>query len=144
MAAPDSAQALPETFRARSLLRAIVLGADTLWIMVLLALITGGSGATPRAVISAFFFIALFTGCSAFYERLTVTVSERSVTVRTFIDEHVVAFADILRVDVLPGLLGTSYSIRTRRGPVRFDSLLEDHQRLCTLIIDRAGLSAQR
>ena len=43
-------------------------------------------------------------------------------------------------VDVLPSLLGTSYAVRTRLGYLRFSSLLGGHERLCHLIVRRAGL----
>jgi hypothetical protein len=55
--------------------------------------------------------------------------------------ERTVSFTDILRVDVVPGLLGTSYSVRTRLGSLTFSSLLAGHQRLCDLIVRRARLS---
>ena len=42
---------------------------------------------------------------------------------------------------VLPGLLGTSYSVRTRLGSLTFSSLLAGHQRLCDLIVRKARLS---
>lgn len=132
----------PETFRPRAAIRATVLLADTLWLVVLVVLLVGRGG-TAEAVLSSFFFIVLFTGCAAFYERFAVTVSDRGLVLRTLVEERVVAFSDILRVDVLPGLVGTSYSVRTRRGAVRFDSLLEDHERLCALIVQGAGLSAR-
>jgi hypothetical protein len=40
----------------------------------------------------------------------------------------------------LPTLLGTSYAVRTRMGPLQFSSLLSGHERLCHLIVRRAGL----
>jgi len=49
-------------------------------------------------------------------------------------------FADILRVDVVPGPLGTSYAVRTRAGSVQFSSLFGGHERLCSLIVRGAGL----
>jgi hypothetical protein len=49
-------------------------------------------------------------------------------------------FEDILRVDVVPGFIGTSYSVRTREGLLQFSSLLGGHERLCSLIVRRAGL----
>lgn len=142
MAAPEHAGTMPETFRARTFIRAVVLAADTLWIGVL-CLLLASRGATAQAVASTFFFIALFSACAAFYERLAVTVSERGITLRTLADVRQIPFSDILRVDVLPGFVGTSYSVRTREGPVRFDSLIEDHERLCRLIVRGAGLSAR-
>jgi hypothetical protein len=137
---PGSREALaPETFRPRAVLRTVVLAADTLWIAVFVALL-GLHGATKTAFLSAAFFIALFTACSMFYGRLAYTVSDSGLTVRTFSAVRHFPFDDILRVDVLPSLLGTSYAVRTRLGSLQFSSLLGGHERLCHLIVRRAGL----
>jgi hypothetical protein len=137
--APDVPE---ETFRTRLLVRGVVLGADTLWVAVLAALIVHRGGAQDH--FSALFFIALFSACAFFYERLAFTVSGSGLTVRSLsVVEHI-AFEDILRVDVLPGLVGTSYAVRTRRGRLRFSSLLAGHERLCRRLIDAARLSARR
>ena len=129
----------PETFRPWMALRTVVMAADTLWIVVFFALALM-QGATRSAFFSAAFFVALFTACSIFYNRLAFTVSESGLTVRTLSMEKTFSFDDILRVDVLPGLLGTSYSVRTRLGSLTFSSLLAGHQRLCDLIVRRARL----
>jgi hypothetical protein len=131
--------AAPETFRPWMALRTVVMAADTLWIGVFFALAVM-QGATRSAFLSAAFFVALFTACSIFYNRLAYTVSESGLTVRTLSMEKTLSFDDILRVDVLPGLLGTSYSVRTRLGSLTFSSLLAGHQRLCDLIVRRARL----
>ena len=132
--------AAPETFRPWVALRTVVMAADTLWIGVFLALAVM-RGATQSAYFSAAFFIALFTACSLFYNRLAFTVSEAGLTVRSISVEKTLPFDDILRVDVQPGLIGTSYAVRTRLGSLTFSSLLSGHQRLCNLIVDRAGLT---
>jgi hypothetical protein len=129
----------PETFRPRILIRTVVLAADSLWVAVFCALILM-RGATAGSFLSAAFFIALFTACSAFYNRLAFTVSEHGLTVRTFAAERVYPFEDIVRVDVVPGLIGTNYAVRTRLGSLQFSSLLGGHERLCSLIVRRAGL----
>ena len=137
---PRGREALaPETFRPRVVLRSLVLAADTLWIGVFVALL-GLRGATRSAYWSAAFFIALFTACSMVYGRLAYTISEAGLTVRTLAAERHFSFDDILRVDILPTLLGTSYAVRTRLGSLRFSSLLGGHERLCHLIVRRAGL----
>jgi hypothetical protein len=129
----------PETFRPWAALRTVVMAADTLWIAVFFALVLM-QGATSSSFLSAAFFVALFTSCAMFYNRLAFTVSESGLTVRTLAMERTVAFDDILRVDVLPGLVGTSYAVRTRLGSLTFSSLLAGHQRLCDLIVRRARL----
>ena len=136
---PRGREALaPETFRPRALLRTVVLAADTLWIGVFLALFV--LHGTHRAFLSAAFFIALFTTCAMVYGRLAYTVSDAGLTVRTISAVRHFSFDDILRIDVLPGLLGTVYAVRTRLGSLQFSSLLGGHERLCRLIVRRAGL----
>ena len=130
----------PETFRPWAALRTVVMAADTLWIGVFVALALM-QGATRQAFLSAAFFVSLFSTSSSFYNRLAFTVSELGLTVRTLAQEKTVSFDDILRVDVLPGFLGTSYSVRTRGGLLSFSSLLAGHQRLCDLIVRRARLA---
>jgi hypothetical protein len=116
------------------------MAADTLWICVFLALAMM-HGATKAAFFSSAFFIVLFTACAAFYNRLSFTVSDDGLTVRTVALERTLRFEDILRIDVVPGFLGTNYAIRTRAGSLTFSSLLAGHQRLCSLIVRRANLS---
>jgi hypothetical protein len=129
----------PETFRPRALLRTAVVAADTLWIAVFVALCSL-HGATLRAYWSAAFFIALFTACAFVYGRIAFTVSDGGLTVRTVSAIRHIDFAEILRVDVVPGPLGTNYAVRTRAGSVQFSSLFGGHERLCSLIVRRAGL----
>jgi hypothetical protein len=138
---PQEREAIaPETFRPWMALRTVVMAADTLWIGVFFALVLM-QGATRASFFSAAFFIALFTATSIFYNRLAFTVSEAGLTVRTLAMERTFRFDDILRVDVLPGFLGTSYAVRTRLGSLTFSSLFSGHRRLCHLIVRQAGLS---
>jgi hypothetical protein len=140
MLVPRGREALaPETFRPWIALRTVVMGAATLWIVVFFALVVM-QGSNRSSFFSAAFFVALFTACSFFYNRLAFTVSETGLTVRTVAMERTVPFDAILRIDVVPGLLGTSYAVRTRVGSLTFSSLLAGHQRLCDLIVRRAGL----
>jgi hypothetical protein len=132
-------RAAAETFRPWAALRTVVMAADTLWICVFFAM-AWMQGATRSAFFSSAFFVALFTACSIFYNRLSFTVSESGLTVRMPSFERTVPFDDILRVDVLPGIVGTSYAVRTRLGSLTFSSLLAGHQRLCDLIVRRARL----
>ena len=120
-------------------MRTAVVVADTLWIAVFVALCSL-HGATIRAYWSAAFFIALFTACAVVYSRLAFIVSDGGLIVRTVYAVRHIEFADILRVDVVPGPLGTSYAVRTRAGSVQFSSLFSGHERLCSLIVRRAGL----
>src|SRR5207237_9574126 len=96
---------------------------------------------TPPSCFSAYSFQVLSTACSHFYNRLAFIVSESGLPERTVAMERTVSFSDILRVDVMPGLIGTSYAVRTRLGSLTFSSLLAGHQRLCDLIVRRARLA---
>ena len=137
---PSGREALaPETFRPWMALRTVVMGAATLWIAVFFAL-SAMQGATRSSFLSAAFFVVLFTACSLFYNRLAFTVSETGLTVRSVAMEKTVPFDAILRVDVVPGILGTSYAVRTQLGSLTFSSLLAGHRRLCDLIVRRARL----
>lgn len=120
-------------------LRTVVMGAATLWIAVFLALMAM-QGATRSSFLSAAFFVALFSACSIFYNRLAFIVSDTGLTIRTLAMERTVPFDAIVRVDVQPGLIGTSYAVRTLGGSLTFSSLLAGHQRLCHLIVRRARL----
>jgi hypothetical protein len=120
-------------------LRTVVMGAATLWIAVFLALMAM-QGATRSSFLSAAFFVALFSACSIFYNRLAFIVSDTGLTIRTLAMERTVPFDAIVRVDVQPGLIGTSYAVRTLGGSLTFSSLLAGHQRLCDLIVRRARL----
>jgi hypothetical protein len=139
--APLSREAFaPETFRPKLLIRTVVMFADTLWIAVFCALLVL-RGATQGSFLSAAFFIALFTACAAFYNRLAYTVNDQGLTVRMWSVDRVYPFEDILRVDVLPGVVGTTYAVRLKGGSLTFSSLLGGHERLCSLIVRRARLS---
>ena len=131
----------PETFRPRLVIRTVVLFADTLWVAIFCALLVM-RGATGQSYLSAAFFIALFTACGAFYHRLAYTVGEQGLSVRVWAVDRLVPFEEITRVDVLPGLVGTTYAVRTRKGSLTFSSLLGGHERLCSLIVRRARLNA--
>src|SRR3954462_15761253 len=96
----------PETFRPRAILRTAVVAADTLWIAVFVALCTL-RGATERAYWSAAFFIALFSACAFVYGRVAFPVSDGGLLVRTVSPVRHIHSAGILRVDVVPGRLGT-------------------------------------
>src|SRR5215470_15276082 len=120
-------------------LRTVVMGADSLLIAGV-AVMLAMHGATRSSFFSAAFFVALFTACSLFYNRLAFTISDTGLTIRTVAMERTVPFEAILRVDVVPGLLGTSYAVRTRGGSLTFSSLLAGHQRLCDLIVRHARL----
>jgi hypothetical protein len=110
------------------------------WVLmfVLLAILHDHSG---RGFISIGFFLVLFTTLSVFYNSTAVEVTRDSVILRGVASIRLVPFEDILKVDVVPGMLQTTYSIFARRGFLSFTSLIADHQRLMELIVERARLA---
>jgi hypothetical protein len=94
-----------------------------------------------RGFLGVGFFIALFTLLAIFYNNTTIEVTRDSVIMRGVLSFRLVFFEDILKVDVTPGLLQTTYAVRARRGFVSFTSLIADHQRLLQVIVERARLA---
>jgi hypothetical protein len=130
----------PEIFRPRSWVRYSVLGAIAYWIFMFFCLVAL-RGSTGRAFAGVAFFLTLFTALSVFYNNMSIEVTGDSVIMRGVMSSRLVSFNDILKVDVTPGLLQTTYAVRARRGFVLFTSLIADHQRLLQLIVERARLA---
>lgn len=127
-------------FRTRSWLRYSVLFAIAFWIFMFFLLVTL-RGPSNQGYAGVGFFIALFTALSVFYNNTRVEVTGDSVIMRGVMSFRLVRFNEILKVDVTPGLLQTTYAVRARRGFLSYTSLIADHQRLLQLIVDRAGLA---
>ncbi len=129
-----------EIFRPRVWLRYSVLGAIVFWVFMFFCL-AGLHGSTGRGFMGVGFFITLFTLLSLFYNNTSIEVTGDSVIMRSMLSFRLVFFRDILKVDVTPGLLQTTYAVRARRGFLSYTSLIADHQRLLQLIVERAQLA---
>lgn len=131
----------PEVFRPPMWLRYSVIAAILFWLWMLGCLLVM-KVSTDRAFLGVAFFITLFSILSVFYNNTAIEVTSDGVIVRGVASFRVVPWADIVKVDVRPGILQTTYAVRARRrGLVFFTSFLAGHQRLLNLIVERAHLA---
>lgn len=129
-----------EVFRPTGWLRWPVLVAMGFWVAVFFELV-GLKGVSSHAFLGAAFFIALFSLLAVFYHSNTIEVTSDGVIERGLTSFRLVRFRDIVRVDVKPGLLQTSYTLLARQGALCFTSLFGGHRRLVALIIERSRLA---
>jgi hypothetical protein len=129
-----------EVFRPRVWLRYSVLAAIVFWLSMLVCLLAMRASA-ERAFLGVAFFITLFSILSVFYNNTAIEVTSDGVIVRGMTSFRLVPYADIVKVDVRPGILQTTYAVRARQGLVFFTSLFAGHQRLLELIVERAHLA---
>jgi hypothetical protein len=136
-------QEAARTFRTRLPLRIAVLLATALWAGVLALLLGAGGTAEPQAVMGAAAFLAFFAGFSFAYGRTWIAVTAGGLIAATPFRVRPVPFDEIERIVVLDGLAGRAYAVVTRRGLVRFTSILDHHRELCEVLLERAGLTPQ-
>ncbi len=137
---PQSSPAQPEVFRPRVWLRLAALFGIAGWLFILYCVITF-RGSPERAYLGVAFFITLFAVLGVFYNNTSIEVRGDSVLMKGVLSARLVMFSDILRVDVTPGLLQTTYAVRARKGLLSFTSLFANHQRIVELIVERARLA---
>ncbi len=128
------------TFRTRLPLRMAVLLAAALWAGVLAALLGAPAVAEPQAVLGAAAFLGFFAWFSFAYGRSWIAVTPGGLVSATPFHVRPVAFAEIERIVVRDGLAGRDYAVVTRRGLIRFTSLLEHHRELFEMLLERTGL----
>jgi hypothetical protein len=130
-------------FRPHRVLAAIMGLAGLLWLGVLVYLLRF-DGVPVQTFLSAIFFVLFFGVSVAYYGRTLIVVDAGGLTYRGMVHTRRLSFEDIRKVDVLPGLL-TVYAVRGSQGRrVHFTSLFAHHQRLATLLVERAGLTPLR
>ena len=115
--------------------------AGALWLAVLCYLFQF-QGVPAKTFLAAVFFVVFFAVSVAYYVRTAIFVDARGVTYRGLVRTERFAFAEIRKVDVLPGPV-TVYAIRARGRLLHFTSFFKHHQRLVELLVTRAGLSSQ-
>ena len=120
-----------------------MLGAAAFWAAVLAAL-ARFPGAPASAVLSATAFLAFFVVYSAVYDRTAIVVGPEGVVFRGVLRRIPVRWDEILRVEVHTGAAGTLYAVLTRRGLVRFTSVLARHRELFQILLDRGALARLR
>ena len=131
-----------EVFRPRVWLRYSVLAAIVFWVHMFFVLVAL-NGTSGQAFLGIGFFVTLFTALAVFYNNLSIEVTPEGLVSRGVLSFRLLRFADIQTLDVKPGLLQTTYSIRGRRSFVLFTNLFADHQRLLEIILERSELSRE-
>src|SRR6476659_9051876 len=107
-------------FRPRPILAALMATAGIIWIATLIYLFRFENVPT-RTFFSAGFFIVFFAISLAYYARTSLVVDQKGVTYRGIVRTHRFSFAEILKVEVLPGPV-TVYAIRFKGHFVHFTS----------------------
>ncbi|NOK31917.1 PH domain-containing protein [Corallococcus exercitus] len=128
-----------QVFRPRRVLAALMAAAGLLWLGVF-AWLFHFDGVPLQTFLSAAFFVVFFAVAVAYYGRTRIEVDARGITCRGMVRTRRFSFADIRKLDVLPGPV-TVYAIRGSKGFVHFTSFFRHHQRLARLLVERAGLS---
>jgi hypothetical protein len=128
-----------QVFRPRRVLAALMGGAGLLWLGVLVYLFRF-DGVPLQTFLSAAFFVVFFAVALTYYGRTRIEVDSRGITCRGMVRTRRFNFADIRKLDVLPGPV-TVYAIRGSQGFVHFTSFFRHHRYLARLLVERAGLS---
>ncbi|MFL5263380.1 MAG: hypothetical protein ACJ79R_24300 [Anaeromyxobacteraceae bacterium] len=127
------------TYRTQLWLRIAIILAVAAWGGALLAL-AHFPAAPPGTVLAAAGFLAFFVAYGAVYDQTRIAVGPEGVVFRGVLTALPVRWDEIVRVDVHRGLAGTLYAVLTRRGLIRFTSVLARHRELCDLLLDRGAL----
>jgi hypothetical protein len=130
------------TYRIRLGLRLACAAAALFWAGMFAAVVRApGAGLAPAA--GAAGFAVFFVWSYLLYARTWIAVGPRGIVAASPLRRRPVAFDDILQIVVCDGPGGRLYSVMTRRGLVRFTSLVARHQELFETLVARSGLSAQ-
>jgi len=115
--------------------------AGLLWVAVLVYLLRFFEEVSLQTFLSAGFFVLFFAVSLMYYGRTLIVVDSRGLTYRGMVRTRCFPFADIRKLDVLPGPV-TVYAVRGKAGLVHFTSFFHHHQQLARLLVERAGLGA--
>jgi hypothetical protein len=138
----DPQQAGKQVFRPHGVLAAVMGAAGLLWLGVLFYLLRFDD-VSLKTFLSALFFVLFFGVSVAYYGRTRIVVDAGGMTYRGMVRTRRFSFADIRKVEVLPGPV-TVYAVRGSRGLVHFTSFFSHHQRLARLLVERSGLAPTR
>ncbi|NVJ06877.1 PH domain-containing protein [Myxococcus sp. AM001] len=128
-----------QVFRPRRVLAAAMAAAGLLWVAVLVYLLRFFDEVPLKTFLSAGFFVLFFAVSLMYYGRTHIVVDARGLTYQGMVRTRRFTFADIRKLDVLPGPV-TVYAIRGKAGLVHFTSFFRHHQQLARLLVERAGL----
>jgi hypothetical protein len=129
-------------YRTRLPLRIAVALAAVAWAAALGVLLRL-PGADARLVAGAAALVLFFAASAVVYGRTSITVTRDGIVAANALGRRPIPWDDILRAAVRDGLGGREYALVTRRGPVRFTSLIARHRELFELLVDRAQLHAR-
>lgn len=118
-------------------------GADLLWGGIFLYLFLQVEKVPTTTFLSAAFFVVFFAVALTYFARAAVFVDASGVTYRGMVHSKRLTFADIRKVDVMPGPV-TLYEIRGHHTLFHFTSFFSHHRRLMELLVERAGLAPGR
>lgn len=130
-----------EVFRTSWWLRGSTMASSALWWSILVAAPLIG-GLELRIYAGVMFFVLLFTWLAWAHHRTSIDALPEGLVFRGLLGPASVRFTDIVGIDVMPGLLGRHYVLKTRRGTLMFSSGVSGHERLHALIVERARLAA--
>jgi hypothetical protein len=139
---PRAEPARAEVFRPRRVLAAFMIAAGVLWVGVLVYLLRFQE-VPLRTWLSTAFFVVFFSVAATYYARTAVILDAAGVTFRGMIRTQRLRYAEIRKVDILPGPV-TVYSVRGPRQLWHFTSFFAKHQHLVDLLVERAGLGPVR
>jgi len=130
-----------QVFRLKNWLKVVIGSVIGLWGLIFFILLWQRETIPTQTYLSVLFFIGLFGAVLAFYNGLTITADGYGVTYRGLLSFHNYPYETVLKVDertVFAGLV--IYDVFTRRGLLQFSNFIEGHQRLFSLIGERAAL----
>ena len=124
-------------------MRLALAGAGIFWAVCFLGLELRGHGLVSGATTwGCAAFAGFFFSLWVYHSRLRIDVDGAGVRYRSLRKSTQVAFADILRVSVVPTVSLRIYLVVTRRGLISFTSNLKGHRELFALLVERANLAA--
>lgn len=129
-------------FRPRAVLRLALAAAGVFWTVCFAGLFRFRSEISPWTLWGCLAFVLFFGATWLYNARLRIDVDDAGVSYRGLRRSLRVSFADILRVNVMPGLAMRVYLVATRKGFMLFSSHFRGHRELCALLRERAGLVA--
>ncbi len=129
-------------YRTRLPLRIAVVLAALVWAAALVLLLELPR-ADARLVAGSAALVLFFAASALVYGRTSITVTREGIVAASAFRRRPIPWDDILRAAVRDGLGGREYALVTRRGPVRFTSLIARHRELFEVLLERAQLRAR-
>jgi hypothetical membrane protein len=126
-------------FRPQPMLGVSMAVAAAFWLSVLVFLIQHPI-VPPHTFISAAFFVLMFLLSVLYYARTAIVVDGAGVTYRGIVRNTRIAFDELQKLSVVPGLI-TVYTVSGGRKNISFTSIFQRHRELAALVRERAALN---